>query len=789
MSFSVYSLDQGKNIYDFPNSPLDPVTQKQVRADLEKQFFALIEEGNMDELKAYLNQSPDLIAIQDFFGNTPLHKAVQHMDMEKIRLFCKWGADLHAKNKEWQTPLHALAFRKKHNDKTEDEYIQILEALIQRGAHLRECDKYDHNLFDLAVRYKSYPLMSVLVNSYQFDPQRIPKSGFFPLLNAIRNDDEKAIKFLYDCGVDINTPFNDVKSGIIRKKRTPFEYAIQEERSKAALTLLALGCEPKGCSETFHPLFDAVRKGWNEVVLDLLQKGYSAAIVHRGWTPYLYAQLRQKWIEEEMAKRSKPIVPGATFCSFYEGKKEEPFIELQRSKDLVELLKNYDCGISEQFLSTKLIMLRFSIDGCLKRENKPLTQGLRTALMPKVVHQNMVQSLKHFFQSEHSKDLFPLQKECILEAFGKISERCLDQLNGIKDSEFILTPLHDGELVLAPTSWPGHRVGIVLMQRNKEMLFMKANRGNGCGDRPGVRVFMMTKLFDKKALEILGSTCTKEDFNQTIDEYLELKPLIDLPMPYQDTGNCLWASHEAMLLGAIFAVLYQDRGTQSLETIKEKASQIYNAWEIQDRTEALRAHFDSLCSSPQSLIQQDLFLLAAILIGFKGSSDVKEKVQQMLLRRSMDWKQTDDEGQNLLHYAAKKGDLSFLEWVIKNQIPLSLDSKDNKGKTPLHLSIEKGHLLFSTRLVETGMNLEEEDEEGHTPLSRSIFLKDFACFQMLLNHQADYNRKGKLGTPLEIAICGNESDSMSSFINELMKRKAIITNPLLMVELIHPSFS
>ncbi len=466
--------------------------------------------------------------------------------------------------------------------------------------------------------------------------------------------------------------------------------------------------------------------------------------------------------------------------------------DLQRSKELVELLEKHDQGISEQFLSMKMLILRFGLSGSFQLSESKVGQGLIASLLPQVVYQSLHRSVERFFQSEGVKELSEMQKDRVLKALEKAKERCLDRLNYLADPELILKPLSDGELIISPVSWPGHRVGTVEIQIGQDLLFMKANRGDGCGKLPGVCVYKAVNPFDQKALEILGYKCKQQDFNQEIDKHLGLNFMVYLPLPYQEAGDCPWKSHEATFLGALFGVLYQDRDPahSSLDSIKDKALNLYEAWEIQDRTEALREHL-TFFQSNSNPSQQDYFLLARMIIGFKGSPEVRDQARNILLKSPLDWDQKDGKGLSLLHYAAEKGDASFLEWCLENQLSLSLEIKDKQGRTPLNLSVEQRKLVFSSALVKVGASVENEDANGNSPLICSLLLNDFNHFSLLLNNQADFNRNGKFGTPLEVAIKlelraadhQQQPGWMHPFIDVLLKRNAAITDPQLMIRL------
>ena len=71
----------------------------------------------------------------------------------------------------------------------------------------------------------------------------------------------------------------------------------------------------------------------------------------------------------------------------------------------------------------------------------------------------------------------------------------------------------------------------------------------------------------------------------------------------------------------------------------------------------------------------------------------------------------------LLHYAAKKNYLEVIKHLIESGI--DIDSENNLGSTPLHLAIENQHFDVVKCLIDNGANVDIRDKEDFTPLIKT----------------------------------------------------------------------
>jgi ankyrin repeat protein len=102
--------------------------------NLGKAFIKAAKDGDMDTLKALLEDDPSLLDTKDKDGSTALHCATWKGQQEVVLFLLEAGADVnsHNENDHWgTTPLHAAA----HANRT-----PIVQILIEAGAEINATD-------------------------------------------------------------------------------------------------------------------------------------------------------------------------------------------------------------------------------------------------------------------------------------------------------------------------------------------------------------------------------------------------------------------------------------------------------------------------------------------------------------------------------------------------------------------------------------------------------------------------------------------------------------------------
>ncbi|XP_033631150.1 transient receptor potential cation channel subfamily A member 1-like [Asterias rubens] len=131
---------------------------------------------------------------------------------------------------------------------------------------------------------------------------------------------------------------------------------------------------------------------------------------------------------------------------------------------------------------------------------------------------------------------------------------------------------------------------------------------------------------------------------------------------------------------------------------------------------------------------------------------------------------TDNEGNSLLHAAAKNGHAKLVEFLLRNGA--SVDVQKNSGQTPLHLAAVMGFVDMAAMMIEYEATIEYQDDELMTPLHKASMFNRLPMVKLLLENGAKINAVGKDGfTPLLLACWKGHAD----VVRELVAQKADIT--------------
>ena len=149
--------------------------------------------GNIDKVKAILDNRPELANSSDSYGRRPLHYAAQRGHKEIVSLLLDYKADVNVKATErsaagivnW-TPLHLAAERGR---------VDVCGVLLDRGADIEAKDVWDRTPLFLAVLEDQMDVIELLV-SRKADVNLRDKRGKTMLQRAIEQERKKIVDFL-----------------------------------------------------------------------------------------------------------------------------------------------------------------------------------------------------------------------------------------------------------------------------------------------------------------------------------------------------------------------------------------------------------------------------------------------------------------------------------------------------------------------------------------------------------------------------------------------------------------
>lgn len=115
-----------------------------------------------------------------------------------------------------------------------------------------------------------------------------------------------------------------------------------------------------------------------------------------------------------------------------------------------------------------------------------------------------------------------------------------------------------------------------------------------------------------------------------------------------------------------------------------------------------------------------------------------QKVNNLIIKGA-NINESNEKGMTPLYFAAINSSYDVVKFLLENGVNI------NKGKSPLHtiaVVTGKERRKITELLIDNGMNINDQDEYGNTPLMNSIILfPNLDYIKMLINKGADVNKK------------------------------------------------
>ena len=123
----------------------------------------------------------------------------------------------------------------------------------------------------------------------------------------------------------------------------------------------------------------------------------------------------------------------------------------------------------------------------------------------------------------------------------------------------------------------------------------------------------------------------------------------------------------------------------------------------------------------------------------------------------------DAEGRSVLHFAAQRGNLSILNYVLSLSRHVDVDARDIRGQTPLHYAVQCKRTETIDLLVARGSRVRAIDTNGCTVLHCAVMHNNVAAIKRLLELGAaddllllDRDER----TPFQVALRWKASESV-----------------------------
>lgn len=187
--------------------------------------------ANYEQVVKYLTNNGMNVNIQDGYGRTPLHYAVEDRNVAMVQ-FLTVRANLNVKDYKNRTPLHYAVM---------SQYLDVVKLLLDKGANPNAFDKLGKTPLHDAVMTQCPSLIKLLLDSGA-SPNTLDNQGKAALHYVITYRGfeltrQKMVEFLKEGNADIN-----VKKKIDR--RTPLHDAVMHDDSVMVDLLLKNGANP-----------------------------------------------------------------------------------------------------------------------------------------------------------------------------------------------------------------------------------------------------------------------------------------------------------------------------------------------------------------------------------------------------------------------------------------------------------------------------------------------------------------------------------------------------------------
>jgi ankyrin repeat protein len=270
------------------------------------------------------------------------------------------------------------------------------------------------------------------------------------------------------------------------------------------------------------------------------------------------------------------------------------------SQNLLDKVKELDAGFSDWLKDTTLLAHRFGFNLVVKllNQKKLKLEGFHT----EIVIPELQRSFQNFQAYVEKESTYIIPKIWKKQDWIEVKHILQKTLDGSNTQPVIL----ENSIYAFTSGWKNHSIGIVVYND----LLIKCNRGEECGNRPGIVIYKINKgsqiNFQKVLSELAQNKFIdegKKTFNTNIDLTLDLKEIHYIPHVEQHAGNCSWASAKLLLEGIIFFILLRKGkkpcGKASelspLFGIIEKESEVlYRAWFDFDREKSIGTYLKQI---------------------------------------------------------------------------------------------------------------------------------------------------------------------------------------------------
>lgn len=270
---------------------------------------------------------------------------------------------------------------------------------------------------------------------------------------------------------------------------------------------------------------------------------------------------------------------------------------LRNNQAIKNLLYQYGANLTfaQDFISTKLLAHRFDLMGyvnIISHEQRFIEVDLEGFLLEftvGIIKESLLRFVNHFSSRRLRSFYDNLYR--IIDALS-IADELLRYRHfsvDINQHRHRLQKLLNRPLLVLPVGYTGHAIAYI----RYDNLWVRCDRGEEGRRNGSVIVYEMQNAAHCNVdflMELMYKKQDEHSIVNNIPQYLGLKPLTQLPISTQVTGNCSWANIEAVIPSLLFLLALGGKKqvhVDHLIDIKKDANLVYLAWRHFDKNAAL----------------------------------------------------------------------------------------------------------------------------------------------------------------------------------------------------------
>ncbi|GAB6027875.1 hypothetical protein CHUAL_002089 [Chamberlinius hualienensis] len=663
-------------------------------------LFLAIEAGNLGMCKELLSQMGDAqVRIKKANGETALHLATRRHDIDLVKMFVDYGANVDAQNEDGYTPLHIAAINGDEN---------LIKCLFVVKANPNIPDKLDRTPLHIATERGETGIVELLAEKFKASVHERTKDGSTLLhIASLCGHPETALTFLKK-GVPLRMP-NKAGARCIHT-------AAQRGHVAVVLALLQKGEDVDAkTNDDFTALHIAVEACKPQVVELLL--GYGAQVDLKGG--------KNKETPLHIAAR----IEGGEKCA-------EMLIKSGAQVNATGENGESAFHIAARHGNLNCINLLLESGAIATSQAKSGESGLHVAVLN--CHYPMVNEIMKFLQMtspDYARTLITLQNklgESPLHYAAKITKNKVHRPDEDKLIVKILME-HGGNIDLLTESMKENALHYCARSGNAEviqemcshipptLLQATVNRqskngwspllvASDCGHLEIVKILLQNQarvdVFDeigKAALHLAAERGHKD----VVDELLRNQAFVNARSKVGITPL-----HLAAMNGYTELVksLLKNHGAILDATTLNKQTPLHMAAE-KGQLDVCNCLLE-LKADPNAVDQQ-----GQTPLHLAAENDHSDVVKLFLKYRPELVTMANTGGSTCAHIAAMKGSVEVIKELMKSNKAVVINGRLKATESlPIHLAAEGGHADVVKILLEAGASGTDENKEGHTPL-------------------------------------------------------------------------